>query len=99
VDEADDENGETVYETEMQMLRNFRMRSGAPSSSPYQGTTPGTLRAILAIGQVAHNLPPSPPPTAGQQGNNAKPQRTKKNGCMDFFGRALQNLGGDRPAN
>jgi hypothetical protein len=34
VDEADDENAEIVYETVMEMLGNFYMRSGAPCPSP-----------------------------------------------------------------
>jgi hypothetical protein len=51
VDEADDENTETVCETEMEMLRNFHMRSGSRSPSPPQGKTPDTLGAIPAEGQ------------------------------------------------
>jgi chromosome segregation ATPase len=55
VDEADDENAETVYETEMEMLRNFHMRSGAPSPSPPQGKTPGTSWASRPEDKVKIN--------------------------------------------
>jgi DNA-binding ferritin-like protein len=37
VDETDDENAETVYQTKMETLRKFHMRSGAPSPSLPQG--------------------------------------------------------------
>jgi hypothetical protein len=39
VDEADDENAETVDEIKIEMLRNFHLRSGAPSPSPPKGKT------------------------------------------------------------
>jgi hypothetical protein len=99
VDEADDQNADTVYETEMEMLRNFDMRSGAPSPSPPQGQTRSTSGAISARGQGGNKLPPPPPPSGGQQGNNDKPQCLKKDGYVDFFRRALRNLGRDTPAN
>jgi hypothetical protein len=99
VDEADNENANTVYETEMEMLRNFYMRSGAPSPSPHQRKIPGTWSAIPARGQGRNKLPPPPPPPAGQQGNNDEPQRPKKDSDVDFFRRALRNLGGNIHAN
>jgi hypothetical protein len=48
VGEADNENGETVYKTEMEILCNFDMRSGALSPSPPHANTAGILGAISA---------------------------------------------------
>jgi hypothetical protein len=48
VDEADDENAATVYESRIEMLQNLHMRSGAPSPSPFQGNRPCTSGAIPA---------------------------------------------------
>jgi hypothetical protein len=58
VDEADDENAETVYETEMEMLRHCHMSSGALSRCPPQGNTLSASRAISAGGQGGNKLPP-----------------------------------------
>jgi hypothetical protein len=99
VHKADDANAETVYETEMKVLRNVHMRSGAPSLSPPQGKTPGISEAIPAGGQGGNKLPPPPPPPAGQQGNNDEPQRPKIDCYVDVFQRSLQNLGGDTSGN
>jgi hypothetical protein len=99
VDEADDENAETVDKTEMEMLPNLHMRSGDSSPSPPEDKTLVTLAAIPARGQVTNKLPPLPPRPLGQQRNNDELQHPEPDGYMDFFPPALRNLGGETPAN
>jgi hypothetical protein len=60
---------------------------------------PSTLGAIPAGEQGGNKLPSPPPLPAGQHSNNEELQRPKKDGYVDFFRRALQNLAGDTFAN
>jgi hypothetical protein len=55
LDKAEDKNAATVYETEMEMLQKFHMRSGTLSLSRPQGQMPGTSVAIPGRGQVEIN--------------------------------------------
>jgi hypothetical protein len=99
LDEPDNENGETVYETRNGNITKFPHEIWSSISKPPEGKMLGNSRAFPAGGQGGNKLPPPPPQPAGQHGHNDKLQCFKKDSYVDFFRRALRNLGGDTPAN
>jgi hypothetical protein len=73
------EDAETVYKTEMEMIRNFYMRSESPSPLPPGGDNPGATGVLLAGGNggqmaptanplLRHTAPEDQPPQPKQDG-------------------------------
>jgi hypothetical protein len=89
---------DTVYETEMEILRGFHFRSRAPSPSPPNGEKLCTLGGFIPEGRNSgYQPPPSLPPFTGSPAPEYHESRRATSG--DFFRRAQRILGGDSPSN
>jgi hypothetical protein len=89
---------ETVYETEMKMIRNFNMRSKSPSPLPPSGEKACTTGVHPVVGS-GQQMPPRPNPPPGHTAPKDQPPQPKRDGYVDFFRRALRSLGGDTRVN
>jgi hypothetical protein len=91
-------DAETVFEIEMEMIRNFHLRSKSPSSLP-RSREKSCTTGVLAAGWRGGKMPPPPNPPPGHTAPKDQPPQPKRDGYVDFFRRALQCLSGDTPAN